>query len=309
MNRTFVFLGLLLAAALALSIWLWTPDRSIETLQARYASGAEDFIDVAGTRLHVRDSGPRSAPAVIMLHGFGASLHTWEPWAEGLDDAFRVIRIDLPGGGLSGPDTTGDYSDERSVQLVLELLDALDVERASVIGNSMGGRIAWRFAAEHPERIARLVLISPDGYASPGFEYGVAPKVPGWLRLMRHVLPRAALRSNLAVAYADPQALKPEVVTRYHDLLRAPGNRDALLDRMAQVVLVPPEPLLRRIDAPVLLVWGERDGMIPSANAQDYLAALPDARLVSFPDLGHVPHEEAPERTLAPVRAFLEAQD
>lgn len=309
MNRSLLVTGLLLAVVLALAIWLWTPDRPMERLEARYADGPEDFVELAGTRIHLRDSGPRDAPAVILLHGFGASLHTWEPWAEALADEFRVIRFDLPGGGLSGPDATGDYSDARSLQLLTALMTQLGLARASLVGNSMGGRIAWRFAAEHPERVARLVLISPDGFASPGFEYGVAPQVPGWLGAMRYILPRAALRANLKVAYADPQTLTDEAVERYHDLLRAPGNRQALLDRMSQVVLVPPEPLLRRIEAPVLLLWGELDGMIPVANAQDYLAALPDARLVSFDDLGHVPHEEAPARTLVPVRDFLAGQD
>ncbi|MCC5868911.1 MAG: alpha/beta fold hydrolase [Gammaproteobacteria bacterium] len=309
MNRSLLVTGLLLAAVLALAIWLWTPDRPMERLEARYADGPEDFVELAGTRIHLRDSGPRDAPAVILLHGFGASLHTWEPWAEALADEFRVIRFDLPGGGLSGPDATGDYSDARSLQILTALMTQLGLARASLVGNSMGGRIAWRFAAEHPERVARLVLISPDGFASPGFEYGVAPKVPGWLGAMRYILPRSALRANLKVAYADPQTLTTEAVTRYHDLLRAPGNRQALLDRMSQVVLVPPEPLLRRIEAPVLLLWGELDGMIPVANAQDYLAALPDARLVSFDDLGHVPHEEAPARALVPVRDFLRAGD
>ncbi len=309
MFRATVLIPLLLAAVLVLAIWLWTPDRPIEQLEARYADGPEDFLELAGTRVHVRDTGPRGAPAVILLHGFGASLHTWEPWAQALADEFRVIRFDLPGGGLSGPDATGDYSDARSMEILHALQTRLGLARASLVGNSLGGRIAWRFAAEYPERVERLVLISPDGFASPGFEYGVAPKVPGWLTAMRFVLPRAVLRANLAVAYAQPQTLTAEAIERYHDLLRAPGNRQALIDRMAQVVLVPPEPLLRRIDAPVLLLWGERDGMIPMANADDYLAALPDARLVSFPELGHVPHEEAPARALEPVRAFLAARD
>ena len=122
---------------------------------------------------------------------------------------------------------------------------------------------------------------------------------------MRYVLPKSVLRMNLKVAYADPEQLTDAAVARYHDLLLAPGNRVAMLERMAQVTLEPPEPLLARIDAPTLLLWGERDAMIPFSNAGDYLAALPDARLASFPELGHVPHEEAPRRALEPLRSFL----
>lgn len=296
---------ILLLALAAIVAWLWTPDRPRDELESRYADGPDDFLDVQGVRLHLRDRGPRDAPALLMLHGFGSSLHTWQPWADALAAELRVISLDLPGAGLSAADPAADYSDERSLEILSALLDRLQIERVSLLGNSLGGRIAWRFAAAHPERVDRLVLIAPDGFASPGFEYGKAPEVPAFLRLLRYVLPKPVLRMNLKAAYADPQQLTDDAVTRYHDLLLAPGNRVAMLERMAAVVLVPPEPLLARIEAPTLLLWGERDAMIPFGNADDYLAALPDARLVSFADLGHVPHEEAPMRSLAPVRAFL----
>lgn len=302
-----LWLPLLVVLLLLIGVfaWAWTPDKPLDELKLRYSGGPEDFREIAGTRLHVRDQGPRDAPAVILLHGFGSSLHTWEGWSAGLTADFRVISLDLPGGGLSGPDPTGDYSDARSLDILARLMDEFGIARASLVGNSMGGRIAWRFAAERPERVERLVLIAPDGFASPGFEYGIPPQVPAVLRLMRHALPKSILRMNLKAAFADPDSLSDELVRRYHELLLAPGNRDALLDRMAQVMLEPPEPLLARIEAPTLLVWGERDAMVPFSNAQDYLAVLPDARLVSFPDLGHVPQEEAPERSLEPVRQFL----
>jgi pimeloyl-ACP methyl ester carboxylesterase len=160
-------------------------------------------------------------------------------------------------------------------------------------------------AAQHPERVERLVLVSPDGFASPGFEYGKAPEVPGVMQAMRYALPRGMLRSNIAAGYADPAALTEPTVTRYRDLMLAPGARQAMLERMEQTVLRDPVPILRRIRAPVLLVWGERDGMIPFANAADYQRHLSDVRLVSFPDLGHLPQEEAPGRSLPPVHAFL----
>jgi len=284
-----------------------TPDLSRETLEARYLAMPGDMRDVAGTRLHVRDTGPRAGRAVVMIHGTASSLHTWQDWAEGLEDAFRVVRFDLPGSGLSPPDATGDYTDARSVALLDALMDDLGIAKAAVIGNSLGGRIAWRYAAARPDRVERLVLISPDGFASPPFEYGVAPEIPGVFGLIEYALPRPMLRSNLAVAYADPAALDDATLARYHDLLRAPGARGALLDRFRQTILTDPVPRLAGITVPVLLLWGAQDGMIPVANAQDYLRALPDATLVRLPDLGHVPQEEDAARSLVPVRAFLSA--
>jgi pimeloyl-ACP methyl ester carboxylesterase len=242
---------------------------------------------------------------VILIHGFGASLETWEPWARALSTQYRVIRFDLPGFGLTGPDPSGDYTDSREITVLIDLMDRLGLSRATLIGNSLGGRIAWNFAAAHPDRVTRLVLVSPDGFASPGFPYGKAPKTPLMMRLLPYVAPRALLKANLAAAYGQPAALQDATVTRYRDLLLAPGVRPAILARLGQVILRDPAPTLARIRAPVLLLWGEKDGMIPISNAADYLRDLPHATLVRLPGLGHVPFEEDPGASLIPVERFL----
>ncbi|MDT7950180.1 MAG: alpha/beta fold hydrolase [Acetobacteraceae bacterium] len=297
-----LLIGVVVVVAAA---WLYTPDWPRTALIAAYAGPPSQFIDVLGARLHVRDTGPRDAPTLVLLHGFGSSLHTWDAWAAELDRDHRVIRYDLPGFGLTGEDPSGDYRDERSLAILLGLLDRLGVARASVVGNSMGGRIAWRFAAAHPERVAKLVLISPDGFASPGLAYGVAPDVPLLMRALPYVLPGFMLKATLAPAYADPRALTGALMERYRAMMLAPGVRRSIVARMGQQILVDPVPLLRTIAAPTLLLWGEKDAMIPFRNAADYLAALPHARLVALPGVGHVPQEEAPG-TVATVRAFLD---
>ena len=287
--------------------WFWTPDKTAAELEARYARDGSQFITVAGLRLHVRDSGSAAlaAPPLILLHGFGSSLHTWEPWAQALAATHRVIRLDLPGAGLTGADPTGDYSDLRGVQILAALIDHLGIARATLVGHSMGGRLAWRFAADQPARVDKLVLVAPDGFASPGLEYGKAPEVTAPVRLMQYALPKALLRMSLAPAYADPAHMTDEVVTRYHDMMLAPGVRSALIARMQQLVLQDPVPFLQRIQAPTLLLWCEKDVMIPLANVQDYLRAVPNARLVVIPDVGHLPHEETPAESLPAVQAFL----
>ena len=297
--------GIVTAAIVAVGIWAWTPDRTRAELSRKYSNFPTRYLEVSGIRLRIRDTGPKDAPALVLLHGFGSSLETWEPWAQSLSVNYRVVRLDLPGCGLSDPDRTGDYGDARSVDLVKELMDRLGLSTAALIGNSMGGRIAWRFAAAYPRRTSKLVLISPDGFASPGFQYGQAPRVPALLHLMKYFLPRALLETNLAAAYADSTRLTGSVVDRYYELMLASGNRGAMLDRMRQSVLEDPVPLLRQIKTPTLLLWGEKDRLIPYGNAADYLAALPNVTLVSFADLGHVPHEEAPEESLRPVEKFL----
>ncbi len=294
--------GIALATALA---WLWTPDKSRPELEAKYLNSNSDIMSVAGHKLHVRDSGSKASPTVILLHGLGSSLHTWELWAQALTPAFRVVRYDLSGSGLSEPDPLSDYGDTRSLDVLLALMDTLKIGKASLIGNSIGGRLAWKFAAKHPERVEKLVLISPDGYESPGFEYGKRPHVPAIMKLMKYVLPKSILRTNLAPAYGDAARLSDETVTRYYDMMLAPGSRGALIARMEQTVLSPPEPFLEGIEAPTLLVWGDKDAMIPIANAAEYQKHIRNAALVTLTGLGHVPHEEAPNTSLPAVQAFL----
>ena len=144
-----VMLGVLLIGG---GIWLYNPDLSRAALERRWAPPPSRFVDVAGMRLHIRDTGPRDGLAVLLIHGFGSSLHTWEAWAPLLEDRFRLVSLDLPGFGLTGPDPTGDYSDERSVAVLTALLDRLRIGQAAVVGSSIGGRIAWRFAAAEPTR-------------------------------------------------------------------------------------------------------------------------------------------------------------
>jgi pimeloyl-ACP methyl ester carboxylesterase len=297
--------GIAVLGIVALALWFYAPDKPRAALEAAYPG---DYRIVDGVRLRLRDTGPRDAPAVILLHGFGASLDTWEPWAQALSAHYRVVRFDLPGFGLTGPDPKGDYTDAREMKILVDLMDQLSLARASLVGNSLGGRIAWSFAALHPDRVARLVLVSPDGFASPGFAYDRPPETPFVMQALPYIAPRGLLKSNLAAAYGRPEALSETTLTRYRDMMLAPGVRSAMLARMGQTILRDPAPTLARIQTPTLLLWGERDGMIPISNAADYLRLLPHATLVRLPNLGHLPFEEGPANSLPPVERFLSGE-
>lgn len=307
MDKTLLIAAVVIGMLVAVGVWLWTPDLSRERLEAAYLRSASDMMDVEGARLHVRVDGPDAGPALIMIHGFGSSLHTWDDWAAALSDRYRVVRFDLPGSGLSPPDPTGRYDDARAFELLLGLMARLGIGEAAIIGNSVGGRIAWSFASAHPDRVSRLVLVAPDGFASVGFEYGEAPEIGAVTHAMRLILPRFLVKMNLDQSYSDPGKLEADVVTRYYALLRAPGARLALIQRMEQTILTDPLPRLRALQMPVLLLWGEDDRLIPLSNAQDYLGALPDAQLTALPGVGHLPQEEAPDMSLVSVDAFLRA--
>ena len=296
---------LLVASIVACSYWVWTPDKDTALLRDKYAQAPSAFIKIAGTNVHYRDSGSKTLPALVFLHGFGSSLHTWDEWSKTLEHNYRVIRLDLPGFGLSGENDDNDFSDSHDLAVIMGLLDQLGVRKASFIGNSLGGKLAWRIASTYPERIEKLVLISPDGFASEGFDYDKQPKPSFMLSAMTLALPKPLLKMSLVPAYADTNSLTTAMVDRYHDLMCAPGVRKSIVARFNQTLLKNPVPLLQTIQADTLLMWGEHDAMIPVANATDYINTIPNSHLTVLPNVGHLPQEEQPQLGLAALQKFL----
>ena len=297
----------MIAFLLALSVWLaWTPDKTEQVLMQSYSRPGTVRLMVQQQPVFVQDSGPRDAPVVLLLHGFGASLQAWDDWAPALEKNLRVLRIDIPGFGLSGPAVNQDYSDAADVARVIAVMDQLGVQQVIVAGHSMGGRIAWNLAAAHPERVSQLVLLAPDGFPDPNAKSDKTYEVPALLGLMQYSLPQWALRmGGVAPAFADDSQLTPQMMQRYHDMMLAPGVRTALLERMRQTRNSDPVARLQSITVPTLLIWGEKDAFIPVGNAQDYLKAMPQAKLVTLPGVGHVLHEEAPQASVQVVLDFL----
>ena len=299
---TLVFTSLIFLAAL----YLWAPDKSKAELEKTYGSSKNAYVTALGVNLHFQDSGPSKNPIpILFLHGFGASLQTWDSWAQALSEDYRVISVDLPGFGLTGEDTSGIYNDQRSVEVLEAFLKKLKITKVVLVGNSMGGKFAWQFAARYPNQVSKLVLISPDGYASHGIEYGKKSEVPAIAQLYRYFFSKDFLAMNLEPAYANPNTLNEALVTRYYDLMLAPGVRGAILARMQQTVLQDPVPSLASIQVPTLLIWGEKDAFIPISNSNDYLKVMPNAKRVSLPNIGHLPQEEQPSIGLQVLKDFL----
>lgn len=292
---------------------VWAPDLPLEELQARWAPPPSTFIEINGQPVHLRDEGPRGDPVPILLvHGTSASLHTWDAWAEALRGERRVVRFDLPGFGLTGPNRQNDYSIERYVLFVRAVADKLGIHRFVLAGNSLGGQVAWAAAAALPDRVERLILIDAAGYggglASASGDVPLAFKVarmPVVRSVAQHALPRGLVEGSLKRLYGDPAKVTPALVDRYSDLARRPGNREALARRLEQAAAGPDPALLRSLRVPTLVLWGASDRLLPPALGERFARDIPGARLVVLDGVGHMPQEEAPERSLAEVRRFL----
>jgi pimeloyl-ACP methyl ester carboxylesterase len=280
----------------------------LNELQKRYGSTPENMVSIESIRIHYKDTGPKDAPVLLLLHGFGSSLQTWDVWAEKLDKKYRVIRLDLPGFGLTGPSPSDDYSELNDLNTLTRFVDSLGITDLSVVGHSMGGKIAWIFAAAHAERVKALVLMAPDGFPQPE-AIGTKPyAMPAIMGVMKFSLPKYFVRKSIEPAFVDVNELDDQLVNRYHDMLRAPGVRAAILARANQTIYTDPVPRLKQIKAPTLLIWGDEDKMIPSSNAKSYAAVLENSETVLIPKLGHLLHEEHAELGLAKVTEFLDAK-
>ena len=299
------------AAAIGLSGCL-AGDIPYATLETRYASPASRYADLpGGLRVHYRDQGPRDAARILVLiHGFSASLHAWEPWVERLSNDYRIVTLDLPGHGLTrAPD---DYvaSTSASVAVVDDLTRRLGLGRFVVGGNSMGGGVAWTYALAHPEKLDGLVLVASAGWPDPERRREGTPLVfrllanPAGRALLRNVDPGLFAEKGLKQAYLDESLVTDAVVDRYVDMARAPGHRAILTrDRGAAPAITP--QTFAAIRVPTLVMTGEQDALIPAAHSRGFAGAIPGATLVIYPDGGHVPMEQLPDRSAADLRTFL----
>ncbi|MCL1633954.1 alpha/beta hydrolase [Luteimonas sp. SX5] len=287
----------------------WAPDRPVDTLKARWAPAPSKFIDINGMKAHVRDEGPRDDRLpIVLLHGTSASLHAWDGWVAALKERRRVIRVDMPGFGLTGPTPDGKYNIGIYTDFVARLMDQMGVEQAVVAGNSFGGYVAWKMAIDHPQRVSKLILIDAAGYYYKAQSMPIAFKlaqIPALKPLMANLLPRRMIESSVRNVYGDPSRVTPELIDRYYELTLREGNRAALRGRFAQSKGGEFEAQIKQVKQPTLIIWGGQDKLIPPDTADRFHKDIAGSRLAVFDGLGHVPHEEDPKGTVAAAQAFL----
>jgi len=310
--------GLLTLAALLVIAFLIfrTPDTDAAEMRAKYGGPPSQFVDIGdGVTVHLRDEGPRDAPAIMLLHGSNADLHTWEPWVQALKANYRVIRFDQVGHGLTGPDPSGDYSRGNYVADIRAVADKLGLDRFILGGNSMGGKHALAFAVAYPERLDGLILV--DGSGGPrlkvkreddedGGNIGFAiAQTPGINLLVEQITPRFLIAQSLEQSVSVKSVANDAAVDRYWELLRYPGNRRATLKRFSQPYDPLTEAEIAGVATPTLILWGEEDRLIPVEAGRWLDRAMPNAELVIYPGIGHLPQEEAVAATLADLEPWL----
>ncbi len=302
---TWIVLALVLAGASASLESLWSNrDLPVETVDARYSSNASRFIHIDGVRLHVRDEG--EGPPMLLIHSEFSNLIDWDPWVAAFSQNFRVIRFDLPAHGLTGPDPSGDYHLERTVGLTRKLIGALKLEKPVLIGAGAGGAVAVEYAADYPDQIDSLVLLSPDGMTTDTLARLRDPE-PAALHILSWFMPRTLVRLILASAWGSEPGPDDELVTRWHTLWLRNGQREAQLQWVNQYRPIGIRNRLMNIHAPGLLLWGDADtwNRPPRPDELDRLLTRRNWHTIVYAGKGHLLVEEADDRLLGDIGAWL----
>lgn len=287
-------------------------DIPYDVLQQRYANSASRFVDLpGGFHVHYRDQGNGLGPTLLLLHGFGSSLETWEPWVTRLGNRYRLVSVDWPGHGLTQAQQF-DPSVRANVEFVAAFSAALHLSNVIVVGNSLGGAVAWNLALQHPQNIAGLVLVDASGW-----EWSTASAQPIWLfkiigsSALRKIDKTAFVRETLLLAYFDKSQVTTDMVQRFVDLSRAPGHRD-ILDKMLVQTATGDDADVQATDAklaniriPTLIQWGANDQMVDPAGASKFDHAISKSTVITYPNTGHVPMEEAATRSAADLDSWI----
>lgn len=303
---TLALLGLIVLICLLFG----RPNKSLKVLKEKYAQAPSSFVEADGMEVHYRDEGnPQDTLPVILLHGTGASLHTFDNWVAELSQRHRVVRMDLPAFGLTGPFPDQNYEIDHYLVFLEAFLAARDIDRCILGGNSLGGLIAWRFTLKRPEMVDKLILIDAAGYPKESTSEPIAftiARIPVLNKILTFITPRFVVRSSVEDVYVDKSKLSESLVDRYYDLTLRTGNRQAFVDRMQIDTDTNSTTQIKDIQQPTLILWGAEDALITTESAYRFQEDLPNDTLVILENIGHVPMEESPTESLVPVLEFLD---
>lgn len=310
MKRTAKIIGGLLGFLLVLLLLVCERDRPVAELIPLYANQASQFMPVLGMKVHYRDEGIRSdSVPLILLHGMSSSLNTWDSVVLFLKEERRVISLDLPGFGLTGPSPENTYNFDYYSKFIDSFTARLQLKRFILVGNSMGGAISWNYALHDPQALAKLILIDAAGYpkkdesGSLGFKIASTPIINN---LLLYATPRALVRKSLETVYFDPARVTDAQVERFHDVAIREGNRAAALQIFkGSFGTTQHKGRIDQIKTPTLILWGEKDNLISVENVNRFKQDIQGSLAEIYPNVGHVPMEEVPGKVAQSILNFV----
>lgn len=284
-------------------------DIPVEVLDAKYGGDDLNIAAVQNIPFRYRVSGPLdgSRPILVLIHSHYWTMRMWDQWVDLLKDDFTLVRYDLTSHGLTGPDPSGDYSAVRGAELLKQLMSKIGIEKATIVGSSSGAAIAYMFARYHPEHSEKLVLINAPGMPKMKNKY-VEKGMPSWMGYVFYVLPTQTFKPFLQFAVADKNIITDEMTVEFHEMYRREGNRWAEFLRMSTWEPYDIENILRSINVPVLIQWGQNNPQLSVDDAEKFKTMLknsPQVKVEIYSHAGHVLPIEKPLETANAVRDFV----
>ena len=278
-----------------------------KALVEKYTNTHSKFMLLDGNQIHYRDEG--KGEVVVLLHGTASSLHTWDSWVPELSKQYRVIRMDLPGFGLTGPDQENRYEVEHDVAFLSNFLAKLGLDSVHLVGSSLGGRIAWEYSVVFPDEVKSLTLMDALGY--PQASWPPAIEMAQWPVLdffVENASPRSMFEIGLKEIYFDTNLVTENLINRYYELAHYPGNMNAFPKRV-KAKLDTQSHQIKNISVPTLILWGEEDLYFPVKRALDFEYDISSSSVITYSNVGHLPMEEVPIQSVNDFKNFLKTSE
>ena len=302
MIRSLHFTLVTVAAAALLLISGCAPSQ--QYIMNKYTAGESKFIDIDGLRVHYRDEG--KGPVLLCLHGIQSSLHTWDGWVKEMKNNYRIIRIDLPGWGFTGPSNFG-YSRDETVKFLKKFIDAMGLKKINIAGNSYGGFLAWNFVVDNQDMVDKLIILDGGGYPfKPPFAVTLMT-APVIRNLYPLITPKFIVANFVRDVYGTKSRVTDETIDRYYNLMMYNDNRKESVKFFQGISgqMETESAGVNTIKIPTLIMWGRKDAWIPLSVMERFKKDIPHARVIVYDGVGHVPMEEIPEITAKDADAFL----
>ncbi|MDG2432509.1 alpha/beta hydrolase [Flavobacterium sp.] len=314
LSRILLSIGSLVVIFLITTLLLFGHrDLPLTDLKAKYANSNSSFIAVEGINVHFRDEGNKNDTIpIVLIHGTAASLHTFDAWSTELTKNHRMIRMDLPAYGLTGPFANRDYSIQHYTRFLKQFLDKIKVKKCILAGNSLGGEIAWNYALEQPKMVEKLILIDAAGYPLLSKSVPIAFKIgrtPIINKVLTYITPRFIVKASIENIYFDKSKVTSSLIDRYYELTLRAGNRQAFVDHFTVIKDSLAYKKIKQISQPTLVLWGAEDLLIPVSNATKFHKDIPNNLMQIVSKSGHTPMEESPLESLKPVLNFIKTKD
>ncbi len=306
-SKAFIIIASILLVWILANVILYEPDIPVEQLKAKYTNAQSKFVEIDGMQVHYRIEG--EGEPLVLIHGTGAMLQTWDDWVSLLSPHYKIILMDIPAFGLTGPRPDGVYSDSMYVNFVEQFVKKVGVDSFSLGGNSLGGLIAWKYAAAYPQKVKKLILVDPAGFhevndKGGSFIFKLARNYPNLTDLVSKIGTHYFVEKTLREVYADDSKITEQRKKMFAELNRRAGNRHAFVER-ARYAHTCSEDDLKPITSPTLIMWGKEDVLIDVREAEHF-KMIANSTFVFYDKVGHCPQEELPERSAADVMRFLQ---